>query len=128
MQIDPTQSLRQLQAMQADGQPAKPNDAREAAQQFEKILVRQFVSEMTKNLFTEGLAGDDSPAWMGAYQDNQRDHLTDMLTDHLMESGAFKLEELLMRQWKQSGMVQENDSSSTPDALNMTQLPSQPEQ
>ena len=38
-------------------------------------------------------------ALTGGQADMQRDILTDTLTDHLVESGALKLSDLLLRQW-----------------------------
>ena len=71
----------------------------EAARQFEEILVRQFVGEMTKGLFNKGLAGDDSPGWMDSNRDTQRDVMEDVLTKHLVESNALRLSDFLIRQW-----------------------------
>lgn len=106
MTIDPTRALQQAGAMTTED-PASPDEARKAAREFESVLVRQFVSEMTKNLFNDSLAGDDGPGWMNSQKDQQRDQLTDMLTDHLVEAGAFKLDDLLLRQWKRAGLVKE---------------------
>lgn len=77
----------------------RPDSAEEAARQFERVLVKQLVSTMTNELFKESLAGDDAPSWMGAYGDIQRDSMTDILADHLVDSGALRLRDLLMRQW-----------------------------
>ncbi len=74
-------------------------DREEAAAEFERILVKQFVNSMTENLFNASLAGDEGPSWMGAYGDMQRDALSDALTDHLVESGSMRLRDLLLRQW-----------------------------
>lgn len=107
MTIDPTQALQQAGAMTTDD-PASPDEAREAAREFESVLVRQFVSEMTKDIFSDSLAGEDGPGWMNSQKEQQRDQLTDMLTDHLVEAGAFKLEDLLLRQWKRAGLVKDS--------------------
>lgn len=69
----------------------------EAAREFEKVLVKQFVQVMTKDLFKS--IDDDASADVGAYGDIQRDALTDVLTEHLVDSGTFKLQDLLLRQW-----------------------------
>lgn len=69
----------------------------EAAREFESVLVKQFVQVMTKDLFKS--IDDDASAAVGAYGDIQRDALTDVLTEHLVESGTFKLQDLLLRQW-----------------------------
>lgn len=81
----------------------------EAAIEFERILVKQFVDSMTENLFNDSLSGDDGPSWMSAYGDMQRDSLSDALTEHLVESGAMRLRDLLLRQW--------NHPAETPDSL-----------
>lgn len=74
-----------------------PRTEEEAARQFEAVLVRQFVQTMTKDLFDHSLGGED--ALTGGQADMQRDVLTDTLTEHLVESGAFRLSDLLLRQW-----------------------------
>lgn len=75
----------------------KPRTPEEAAKQFEAVFVKQFVQTMTKGLFDSSLAGEG--ALTGGQADMQRDILTDTLTDHLVESGALKLSDLLLRQW-----------------------------
>lgn len=121
MTIDPTRALQQAGSMTTDD-PASPDEAREAAREFESVLVRQFVSEMTKDIFSDSLAGEDGPGWMNSQKEQQRDQLTDMLTDHLVEAGAFKLEDLLLRQWKRAGLVKD----STPPAA-QPPAPEQPQ-
>jgi Rod binding domain-containing protein len=78
----------------------KPRTEAEAAEQFETVLVRQFVQVMTKDLFQSSLAGEGGVG--GGQADMQRDVLTDALTDHLVESGALQLSDLLLRQWDRS--------------------------
>jgi Rod binding domain-containing protein len=112
MTIDPTRALQQAGAMTTDD-PASPDEAREAAREFESVLVRQFVSEMTKDIFSDSLAGEDGPGWMNSQKEQQRDQLTDMLTDHLVEAGAFKLDDLLLRQWKRAGLVKDPAEAAT---------------
>lgn len=121
MTIDPTRALQQAGAMTTED-PASPDEAREAARAFESVLVRQFVSEMTKDILSDSLAGEDGPGWMNSQKEQQRDQLTDMLTDHLVEAGAFKLEDLLLRQWKRAGLVQE----PAPDAVQRPALEKTP--
>lgn len=75
----------------------KPRTKAEAAEQFEAVLVRQFVQAMTKDLFKQSLSGDGGMA--SGHVDTQRDVLTDALTDHLVSSGALSLSDLLLRQW-----------------------------
>jgi Rod binding domain-containing protein len=121
MTIDPTRALQQAGAMTTDD-PASPDEAREAAREFEAVLVRQFVSEMTKDIFSDSLAGEDGPGWMNSQKEQQRDQLTDMLTDHLVEAGAFKLDDLLLRQWKRAGLVKDPaESAVRPPTLEQTQ-------
>lgn len=104
--------------------PASPDEAREAAREFESVLVRQFVSEMTKDIFSDSLAGEDGPGWMNSQKEQQRDQLTDMLTDHLVEAGAFKLDDLLLRQWKRAGLVKDPaPAAAQPSAPEVPQPP-----
>jgi flagellar protein FlgJ len=74
--------------------PDRANSPEEAAKQFESVLVRQFVSVMTASLFQSSEEG-----MMTGQADLQRDVMTDTLTDQLVESGAFGVAELLLRQW-----------------------------
>ncbi len=62
--------------------------------------MRQFVKVMTDGLFKASRSGDDGPGWMKGQQDTQRDIMTDVLTEHLVESGALRISDLLLRQWK----------------------------
>lgn len=80
----------------ADRRPANPQ---EAAEQFEQILVKQMVETMTKNLFANGLGGEDAPQWLGAYDDMQRDVLATELADQMTRNGKLGIAELLMKQW-----------------------------
>jgi Rod binding domain-containing protein len=77
----------------------RPRNPEEAAAQFEKVLVRQFVEVMTKDLMSSSMAGDGGPGWMNSQRDSQRDHLTDVLTDHLVESGTLDIREMLLKRW-----------------------------
>ncbi len=74
-----------------------PRTEAEAAEQFEAVLVRQFVQAMTKDLFKTSLGGEGGLT--SGHADAQRDVLTDALTDHLVDSGALSLSDLLLRQW-----------------------------
>jgi len=121
MTLDPTQALRQATSMSTDA-PTSAEDAREVAREFETVLVKQFVSELTKQMFNDSLAGDDGPGWMNSQKDQQRDQLTDMLTNHLVEAGAFKLDDLLLRQWKRAGLVQDASVDHAPEL----QMPTPP--
>ncbi|MEM1042292.1 MAG: hypothetical protein AAGI91_06630 [Bacteroidota bacterium] len=86
-----------LAPAQASPTPDKPRTRAEAAEQFEAVLVRQFVQAMTKNLFEHSLSGEGGLA--SGHADTQRDVLTDALTDHLVRGGALSLSDLLLRQW-----------------------------
>ena len=90
-----------IQPAPGSADPQRPaTTPEEAARQFEAILVRQFVATMTESLFKDGLAGDDGPGWMKGQQDMQRDVMTDVLTQHLVESKALRISELLVRRWQ----------------------------
>jgi flagellar protein FlgJ len=97
MTLDPIHSVPSPNP--TTGPERRPTTPEEAAQQFEAVLIRQFVSVMTDTLFKDGLAGDDGPGWVKSQQHTQRDVLTDVLTEHLVESRSLRLADLLMRQW-----------------------------
>ena len=78
------------------GTPRDPSTPEEAAEQFEAVLVRQFVATMTKGLFQSESSGAGT-----AQTDAQRDAMTTALTDELVESGALRFRDLLLRQWGQ---------------------------
>lgn len=81
-------------APSASGPRDKARTPEEAAEQFEAVLVRQFVDAMTESLFDGEAAGA-----MRAQVDAQRDAMASALTDELVESGALRFRDLLMRQW-----------------------------
>ena len=87
----------------------KLDNREEAAAEFERILVKQFVDTMTANLFQDALSGETGPSWMSAYGDIQRDALSDALTEHLVKSDSMRLRDLLLRQW--------NLEAQDPDSL-----------
>lgn len=93
----------------------KTRTPEEAARQFEEILVRQYVGELTKGLFEEGLSGDDGPGWIQSQSQIQRDALTDTLTKYFVESGTLKLSDHLLRQWhRQEASSELLDTPATP--------------
>ena len=92
----------------------QPHTPEEAAQQFEEILLRQFVQVLTRNLFRESLTGNEAPGWLGSYRDTQRDVLTDVLARHLAEQGRLGIAELLLRQWRQAGSLSDNEPEAKP--------------
>lgn len=73
----------------------KANTPEEAAEQFEALLVRQFVEAMTKDLFKS--TEDSLP---GAQAEAQREAMVDALTNELVESGAMLFRDLLLQQWQ----------------------------
>ncbi len=104
-----------IQPAPGGGEPQRPaTTPEEAAKQFEAILVRQFVAAMTENLFKSGLEGDDGPGWMKGQQDTQRDVMTDVLTQHLVESKALRISELLVRRW-QGGTAADPSAERAPE-------------
>ncbi len=109
MTIDQPRSIQPTPA--AGGPRHRAKTPEEAARQFETILVRQFVKTMTDGLFKASLSGDDGPGWMKGQQDTQRDIMTNVLTEHLVESGALRISDLLLRQW-QTNPVQDPTTAS----------------
>jgi len=87
----------------------RPADPQQAAEQFEQILVKQMVETMTKNLFEGGLAGDDAPQWLGAYNDMQSDVLATELAHQMTRNGKLGIAELLMKQW-----ARQSETAGTP--------------
>ena len=105
-------SVRALQ-LEARSQAAGPsnnridvNNPEEAAKSFEKVLVQEFVNVMTEQMFKSNLSGEDGPGWMKAHSDNQRQILSDILTDHLVESGTFDISSIVLKQWQQRGLIE----------------------
>ena len=82
----------------------------EAAKKFEKILVQQFVQVMTEQMFESNLSGEDGPGWMKAYGNQQRDTMTKVLTDHLVEKGTFDISSTILKQWQDRGLQLEDSS------------------
>ena len=80
-------------------------DTRKAAKSFEKVLVQQFVNVMTEQMFKSNLSGEDGPGWMKAYGDKQRQVLSDVLTEHLVESGTFDISSTLLQHWQRKGLI-----------------------
>lgn len=102
-------ALQQHAAPSTEIPDERPRNPKEAAAQFEKVLVRQFVDVMTKDMFSASLSGEEGPQWMSSQRDSQRDAMTDVLTDHIVESGDLGLRELLLKRWGVS-----EDNSATP--------------
>lgn len=81
----------------------------EAAKQFEKILLKQFVREMTGNLMQSPLSGEDGPGWMETQRSHQQDAFGDMLAEELAESESFNISKLLIEQWREGGLIDEKE-------------------
>ncbi|MBB4090308.1 hypothetical protein [Salinibacter ruber] len=81
------------------GGDANPETPKEAAEQFEKVLVRQFVDVMTEDMYSSSLAGGDGKNWMSSQRDRQRRVMTGMITDKLTEAGNLQISETLMQSW-----------------------------
>lgn len=88
-----------------------PDTPEEAAQAFEKVLVRRFVKTMTDNMFKTTLSGEDGPSWMKSQRGQQRDVLTDVLADHIVDANTLGLADMLLRDW---GMAPEDGEASSP--------------
>ena len=93
--------IRHNTAQQED-QPRIQN-AEEAAKQFEKILVQQFVQVMTDQMFESNLAGEDGPGWMKSSGNQQKETLTDILSEHLVDNGTFDISSVILKQWADKG-------------------------
>lgn len=77
--------------------------AEDAAKQFEKILVQEFVKVMTEQMFESNLAGENGPGWMKSYGKQQQQTMTEILTDHLVEKGTFDISTTILQQWADKG-------------------------
>lgn len=95
----------------------QPRTPEEAAQQFEEVLLRQFVHTMTRNLFRSSLDGEEAPAWMESYRDTQRDVLADVLARHLAAQNRLGIAELLLRQWQRAGFIDAEFTQKVKQAL-----------
>ena len=72
----------------APGAEESPDTPKEAAQKFEEVLVRQFTKVMTDDMFSGSLAGDGGGKWMESQRDRQRDWMTDLITEQLVEANT----------------------------------------
>ena len=100
-----------------------PETPKEAAEQFEKVLVRQFVDVMTEGMYDASLAGDDGNHWMGSQRDRQRRVMTDMITDKLTEAGDLQISKTLLRSWG----VEASSEAPTTEAEDEAPAPPSPE-
>lgn len=85
-----------------------PNSEEEAAKTFEKVLVEQFVSVMTDQLFNSNLSGEEGPGWMKAYGDTQRKIMTEVLSEHLVDNNTFNISSTLLAQWQRQAQSAED--------------------
>ncbi len=100
-----------------------PETPKEAAEQFEKVLVRQFVDVMTEDMYSSSLAGGDGKNWMSSQRDRQRRVMTGMITDKLTEAGNLQISETLMQSWGTDASVEAN----APEADDAAPAPASPE-
>lgn len=110
---------------------ANPETPEEAAEQFEKVLVRQFVDVMTEDMYSSSLAGDEGKHWMGSQRDRQRRIMTDMIADKLTEAGDLQISETLMQSWGVESSPEESDAKTssdeyTPDFVDPLPAPADP--
>lgn len=103
------------------GEEASPDTLAEAAHKFEKVLVRQFTKVMTDDMFSSSLAGEGGGNWMESQRDRQRDWMTDMITEQLVEANSLGISEALTQKWEAGRSGSESDQSSPPDS---SELPS----
>ncbi|MCS4195229.1 hypothetical protein [Salinibacter ruber] len=105
------------------GGDANPETPKEAAEQFEKVLVRQFVDVMTEDMYSSSLSGGDGKNWMSSQRDRQRRVMTGMITDKLTEAGNLQISETLMQSWGTDASAE----ADAPEADDATPAPASPE-
>ncbi|WP_263787572.1 hypothetical protein [Salinibacter grassmerensis] len=93
-----------------------PETPKEAAEQFEKVLVRQFVDVMTEDMHSSSLAGDGGKNWMSSQRDRQRKVMTNMITDKLTEAGNLQISETLMQSWGKDASAEADDTEADNEA------------
>ncbi|MCS3667617.1 Rod binding domain-containing protein [Salinibacter ruber] len=105
-----------------------PETPKEAAEQFEKVLVRQFVDVMTEDMYSSSLAGGDGKNWMSSQRDRQRRVMTGMITDKLTEAGNLQISETLMQSWGTDASAEaDGTEANAPEADDATPAPASPE-
>jgi len=87
----------------APGTEESPDTPQEAAQKFEEVLVRQFTKVMTDDMFSGSLAGEGGGKWMESQRDRQRDWMTDLITEQLVEANTLGISETLAQEWGAAG-------------------------
>lgn len=96
------------------GDADSPSTPKEAAAQFEEVLVRQFVKVMTKDMFSNSLAGEGGGNWMQGQRDRQRDVLTDMITERIVEADTLQVSETLANEWGEAEATSDGSDSPPP--------------
>ena len=110
------------------GGDANPETPKEAAEQFEKVLVRQFVDVMTEDMYSSSLAGGDGKNWMSSQRDRQRRVMTGMITDKLTEAGNLQISETLMQSWGTDASAEADaPEANAPEADDAAPAPASPE-
>ncbi len=95
----------------------------QAAEQFEAVLVRQFVQTMTKDLFK----ASEQEGGMSAMQaDAQRDALTTALTDQLSTNDALGLRDMITRRLTRQQLDDAGAQAALDAAANAGPLPLSP--
>ncbi len=106
----------QLGPTRGPGDSDPPETPREAAEQFEHALVRQFVQVMTKDLFSQSHAGQGGGNWMESQRGRQRDLMTDMIANRLADAETLDVAETLIRKWGGGSANAAASSSAAPSA------------
>ncbi len=94
------------------GEEEAPSTPQEAARKFEEVLVRQFTKVMTDDMFSSSLSGEGGGKWMESQRDRQRDWMTDMITEQLVDSNSLGISETLAQKWDAAGSTAESDAAS----------------
>lgn len=110
----PTSASAPLGPARGPGDSDPPETPREAAEQFEHALVRQFVQVMTKDLFSQSHAGQGGGNWMESQRGRQRDLMTDMIADRLADAETLDVAETLIRKWGGGSADAAASSSAAP--------------
>ena len=73
----------------------------EMAHEFETIMVKQFVSLMTKEMFKSTLDENGALGSAGGQASMQTDALNDVLTKQFVDNGTFNFAEMMIKRWNQ---------------------------
>lgn len=94
------------------GEEDSPSTPQEAARKFEEVLVRQFTKVMTDDMFSSSLSGKGGGNWMESQRDRQREWMTDMITEQLVNSNSLGISETLTQKWGAASSTAEPDAAS----------------